>query len=120
VAGWREIRRPASPPRLGLNYLKATGQDLDQRLGAVSGTRAPVAQKRRGSPGWCGIFSASVPIRGLRDQEARRLTVWSLPAEFVEFPVVRAADKCLPFARGKLENRPFGMPAVAKSDAAIG
>lgn len=46
--------------------------------------------------------------------------MWSLPAEFVEFPVVRAANECLPFARGKLQNGPFGMPAIAKSDAAIG
>jgi hypothetical protein len=49
-----------------------------------------------------------------------QLTVWSLSAEFVEFPVVRAANKCLPLARGELENRPFGMPAIAKPDAAIG
>jgi len=43
-----------------------------------------------------------------------------LPTETVEFSVSYAADKCVPFVRGKCQNRPFRVSAVADTDAAIG
>jgi len=38
----------------------------------------------------------------------------------VEFPVMHATDKCVPFVRRERQNRPSGVPAVADTDAAIG
>ena len=43
-----------------------------------------------------------------------------LPTETVEFPVMHATDKCVPFVRRERQNRPSGVPAVADTDAAIG
>jgi hypothetical protein len=43
-----------------------------------------------------------------------------LPTETVEFPVMHATDKCVPFVRSERQNGPFGIPAVADTDAAIG
>ena len=43
-----------------------------------------------------------------------------LPTETAEFPVMHATDKCVPFVRRERQNRPFGIPAVADTDAAIG
>jgi hypothetical protein len=48
-----------------------------------------------------------------------QLTVRSLAAEAIEFSVLRASEKCVPFVRRESENRPFGLPAVAKADATI-
>ncbi len=45
---------------------------------------------------------------------------WSLTAEAVEFPVVGAADECVPFIRSEFEHRPVRMTAIAEADAAIG
>jgi hypothetical protein len=45
---------------------------------------------------------------------------WSLTAEAVEFPVVGAANECVPFIRSEFEHRPVRMTAVAEADAAIG
>jgi hypothetical protein len=44
----------------------------------------------------------------------------SVPAEIIEFPVPYAAEKRVPFVRGKLENRSFRVPAVANTDPAAG
>ena len=44
----------------------------------------------------------------------------SLPAETIEFSVSDATEKRVPFVRGKLENRTFGVPAVANADLALG
>src|SRR5260370_5422433 len=46
--------------------------------------------------------------------------VRSRPAETVEFSVACASEKRMPFVRRKSKNRPFGVPAVANADAAIG
>jgi hypothetical protein len=54
--------------------------------------------------------------RSRHEQDARILPAWSLPAEAVEFPVARTAEKRMPFVRCKSENRPFGIPAVPKAD----
>jgi hypothetical protein len=62
-------------------------------------------------------FSAFVLIDSYRDST---LLVRSLPAEAVEFSVSYAAEKCVPFVRGKTENRPPGIPAVADTDLVIG
>jgi hypothetical protein len=43
-----------------------------------------------------------------------------LHTETVEFSVSYAAEKSMPFVRGKSENRPFGVTAVADADLTIG
>jgi hypothetical protein len=48
------------------------------------------------------------------------LLVRLLPAETIEFSVSRTSEKRMPFVRCKPENRPFGVPAVANTDLAIG
>jgi len=44
----------------------------------------------------------------------------SLPAEVVEFTVPGTPEECMPFVRCKPEHRPFGIPAIADADLAIG
>jgi hypothetical protein len=44
----------------------------------------------------------------------------SLHAETVEFPVVYAPEKCVPFIRRESQNRTFGFPAVTDPDLAVG
>jgi hypothetical protein len=44
----------------------------------------------------------------------------SLPAEAVEFSVLRASEECVPFVRSEFEHRPFWMTAIAEADATIG
>jgi len=43
-----------------------------------------------------------------------------LPAETVEFSVSCASEKSMPFVRCKSENWPFGVPAIAYADPAVG
>ena len=43
-----------------------------------------------------------------------------LPAEAVEFSVLCASEKSMPFVRCKSENWPLGVPAVAYADLAVG
>ena len=51
---------------------------------------ASVASAPAGSLAWAGRYS-TMPAR-------------PLPTETVEFPVLHAADKCVPFVRGKRQN----------------
>ena len=44
----------------------------------------------------------------------RTLLVRPLPTEAVKFSVLDAAEKCVPFVRRELENRPSGVPALAE------
>lgn len=67
-----------------------------------------------GIPG-SGSSSASATAEGYR-----ALLVRSLHAETVEFPVANAPEECVPFIRRESENRPFGLPAVADPDLAVG
>lgn len=58
-------------------------------------------------------------IDSYRDPGSCR-TLRLLPAETVEFSVSCASEESMPFVRREPENRPFGVPAVAYTDLAIG
>jgi hypothetical protein len=67
--------------------------------------------------------SASVASALIGSYPAGRYSIMPprpLPTETVEFSVSHAADKCVPFVRGKRQDRLFGVSAVADTDAAIG
>ena len=76
---------------------------------------------RGGGPPDCGG-----PLHFCTDRQLSRtgsystLFVRSLPAETVEFPLWCTPEKRVPFIRCKSENCPFGVPAVANTDPAIG
>ena len=56
----------------------------------------------------------------LVQEPAGTVPAGSLPAEVVEFTVMGASDERVPFVRRKSEHRPFGVPAIADADLAIG
>ena len=64
------------------------------------------------------VASASIGSLSL-GRALQHHAVRPLPTETVEFPVLHATDKCVPFVRCKRQNCSFGVPAVADTDAAI-
>jgi hypothetical protein len=64
--------------------------------------------------------SACVLTDSYGEAETRHLPLRLLPAETVEFSVSCPSEKSMPFVRCKSENWPFGVPAVAYADLAVG